>query len=471
MKKFALKLTYILAFSFFLVSCADDYDDNPTSASINDFIWNGLNTYYYWLEDSPDLADTRFSSANDYYTFLENYNTPEALFNHLLYQKGTVDQFSVLYPDYTILEQALTGNSGSNGMEYKLYQANNSDVVYGVVSYILPNSDASTKNLERGDLFYAINGINLNINNFSDLLSQDSYTLNMGYIQNNQIFSNGQSVSLTKNPYSENPVYLTQTFDVGTKKVGYLVYNGFYSAYEPELNSAFAYFASEGITHLVLDLRYNGGGSVATATRLASMITGQFNNQIFAKQQWNYKLADYFADSNPERIINRFTNTLSDGTSINSLSLNSVYIITSKSTASASELVINGLKPYIDVVQIGTTTRGKNVGSVTLYDSPSYLKENLNPNHKYAMQPIVFKVANANDFSDYASGIVADINQNEDPANFGVLGTATEPLLETALNYIETNGRLSTPYSNTTSIEITKSISPIDDLETEMYIN
>ena len=246
------------------------------------------------------------------------------------------------------------------------------------------------------------------------------------------------------------------------------MYNGFFASYETELNNAFGYFQSEGITHLVLDLRYNSGGSVNTATRLASMITGQFNNQIFAKQQWNYKIENLI--NNPEQLINRFTNSLSNGNNINHLNLNKVYVLTTKRTASASELVINGLAPYIDVIQIGDVTAGKNVGSITLYDSPTFRKENVNPSHKYAMQPIVLKIANSNNFSAYTNGLTPSVNQLEDLGNLGVLGEITDPLLNATLNYININGRFSqrNPEKIFTHFEDSKSLRSFGD---EMYIN
>ena len=107
------------------------------------------------------------------------------------------------------------------------------------------------------------------------------------------------------------------------------------------------------------------------------MITGQFTGKVFAKQQWNAKINAYFEAENPAALFNYFTDKM-ENAAINSLKLSKVYILTSKSSASASELVINGLKPHITVVQIGDVTVGKNVGSVTVYDSPTFGKENRN---------------------------------------------------------------------------------------------
>lgn len=440
MNKVVIKISLIILLGFILVKCTDDYDDNPQRGSVNDFVWKGLNQFYFWLEDSPDLVDGRFSSNNQYTDFLNSFTSPESLFEHLLIDRS-IDRFSVIFSDYNVLEQTLTGSTASNGVDYELrYVEGSSTELFGWVRYVMPNSDASSKNIQRGDIFYAVDGLPLTINNYKSLLDQNSYTLSIATLNNGVLTPTGENINLNKFPYSENPVLIRNVHVIGSKRIGYLMYNGFYSNYETELNQAFAYFQSENITHLILDLRYNSGGSVNTATRLASMITGQFQGQVFARQQWNYKIENYYSN-NQEALINRFTSTLANGSAINSLQLNKLFVLTSKRTASASELVINGLKPYIDVVQIGDVTVGKNVGSITLYDSPTFRKENVNPAHRYAMQPIVLKIANANGFSDYVNGISPDVLQIEDLENLGVLGDDSDPLLNAALNYVDLNGR------------------------------
>lgn len=437
-----MKKIILLLFTLSFINCAEDYDDNPVRESINDFIWDGLNAYYFWQAASPDLNDSK-NDNQEYNSFLNSYPNPVDFFNHLKVN-SLIDRFSVIFSDYTVLEQALSGISQSNGLDIELrYKNGSSTEVFGWVRYVMPNSDASAKNVQRGAVFYAINGISLNINNYRSLLANSTYTLNFADFDNGNITPNGDNISFTKAPYAENPIYLSNVYNVGTKKVGYLVYNGFYSAYENDLNSVFASFQSQNITHLVLDLRYNSGGSINTATRLASMITGQFGNQVFSKQQWNSKITNANGGPDSEVFINRFTNQLANGVNITSLGLTKIYVITTKSTASASELIINGLKPYIDVIQIGRTTTGKNEGSITIYDSPTFQKVNVNPNHRYAMQPIVLKLANAFNFGDYSSGLVPNIDQAEDLSNLNQLGNISEPLLATALNYISTNGKYS----------------------------
>ncbi|MCK6607087.1 MAG: S41 family peptidase [Flavobacterium sp.] len=466
MKRFMLALLAIL-FAQSVVKCTDDYDDNISYGSVNNFVWKGLNLYYFWLSDSPDLADDRFDSSSDYDNFINSFNSPEEIFNHLLVAP-TIDRYSVIFSDYTVLEEILSGSQKSNGVDYELrFREGSTTELFGWVRYIQPNSDASTKNIQRGDIFYAVNGISLNTSNYINLLNLENYTLNFAEFDNGAITPNGDSVMLTKTNYSENPVYIRKVFVEGTKKIGYLMYNGFYANYETELNNAFGYFQNEGITHLVLDLRYNSGGSINTATRLASMITGQFNNQIFAKQQWNYKIENLI--NNPEQLLNRFTNSLANGNSINHLNLNKIFILTTKRSASASELVINGLAPYINVVQIGDATAGKNVGSITLYDSPTFRKENVNPNHKYAMQPIVLKIANNNNFSEYTNGLSPNLTQLEDLDNLGTIGEISDPLLNATINYINLNGRFqqSLPEKIFNHFEDSKSMRLFGD---EMYL-
>lgn len=436
-------LLFLVAFS--LQSC-EDQDDvaAPASLQVNDFIWKGLNQYYLWQADVPNLSDDRFNKNQEALnSFLRGYSTPEDLFQDLLnkpiskFPKGqAIDRFSWMVPDYTVLEQELQGTTKNNGVDFRLsYKPGSSSDLVGYVRYILPNSDASGKAIKRGDLFTAVNGTQLTVSNYQSLLGADSYTLNMATYNGTSFESNGKTVDLVKNTLDENPIFINKVISSGSHKIGYLMYNGFYANYDAQLNAAFAELKGQGITELVLDLRYNGGGSIQTATRLASMITGQYTGKIFAKEKWNAKINAAFEIDNPEYLNNRFVDKI-DGAAISSLNLTKIYIITTTGTASASELVINGLAPYMSVVQVGETTVGKNVGSVTLYDSPTFGKANRNPNHKYAMQPLVLKIVNAADFGEYTDGLKPTVEQLERISNLGVLGDASEPLLNVALSQI-----------------------------------
>ncbi|HWR94281.1 MAG TPA: S41 family peptidase, partial [Flavobacterium sp.] len=445
--KTIFKSLLIIVFALFFFQSCQDQDDvaAPTSVEVNDFVWKGLNLYYLWQADVPNLADDKFPNQTALNSFLSGYAKPEDLFESLLYKPESlypraeaVDRFSWIVDDYLELEGQLQGTTNNNGVEFGLsYKSSGSSEIIGWVRYIIPNSDASTKNIKRGDVFYGVNGTQLTVSNYQALLfgSNNDYTLNMADINGGAFTPNGKSVALTKTVLDENPILINKVIVSGAHKIGYLMYNGFYSNYDNQLNDAFANLKSQGITDFVLDLRYNSGGSVQTATRLASMITGSFTGQVFAKQQWNAKIESYFASNDPESLKNYFVDKIGT-TPINSINMTKIYILTSASSASASELVINGLKPYINVVQIGDVTVGKNVGSVTLYDSPTFGKENRNPNHRYAMQPLVLKIVNGVGYGDYQSGLVPNFLLKETLSTLDVLGSTTEPLLNLAIGKI-----------------------------------
>jgi carboxyl-terminal processing protease len=411
---------------------------------VQDFMWKAMNLWYFWQGDVADLADDRFSSNNEYTEFLKSESNPEDFFfDKLLFSD---DRFSFLSDDYVELTQNLSGISRSNGLEFGLFLFSDSDDIFGYVRYVVANSDASTKDISRGELFTGVDGQTLNIDNYQDLLfgENDTYTLNMAEAVNNTITPNDKEVELTKEEgLVENPVFIVKSFEVSGQKIGYLMYNGFTNEFDDELNDAFGQLKSEGVTDLVLDLRYNPGGSVNSSRLLSSMIYGTNMEDLYIRQRWNDKIQAVFEDSDLE---DYFAATLGNGTPVNTLMLDRVFILTTGSTASASELVINGLDPYVDVVTIGTTTTGKNEFSLTMVDDPDRegapfiftpsREDKINPNNRWAIQPLVGRNENSAGFSEYTDGIAPDIELEEDLENLGILGDINEPLLARAVQEI-----------------------------------
>jgi len=431
-----------------LTSCSDDdMDDMPDreelpgeepeenlELEIKDFVWKGMNEIYVYKSDVPELQDDFFANQSELNDYLEDWDSPEDLFNNGL----TIDEdrFSFITSDYIALENSFSGIAETTGVDYRLYRFSNSDNLFGVVRYIIPGSNADSADIKRGDLFTTINGEDLTIGNYQELLANSSVTFDISFLEDNTVTPTGKSVTIENQTITENPILLSKVLDVNGAKVGYLLYNSFIANFDRQLNDAFAEFKAQNVTDLILDLRYNGGGSVRTATRLASLITGQFNDDIFAKQQWNDLYQNFFLNSEPDRLFNRFTNTGEGGETLNSLNLNKLYTIVSSSSASASELVINGLEPYIDVVQVGDMTVGKSQASITLYDSEGFGREDANPDHTYAIQPLVYESVNANDVGVPFNGLTPDIEIIEDISNLGVLGESSDPLLNAALQDI-----------------------------------
>ena len=423
-----------------------------SNTEVQNFIWRGLNNYYLWQDKVPDMDDNKFSNPYALNDFIATKGSPENAFQQLLYRPVSffpdvngvavaTDRFSILVDDYAFLENLFNGIRKTSGLSIELrYKSGTSGALIGFVRYVLPNSDAATKNVKRGDVFYAVNGVAMTDANKNSLFVNDNFTINFANYNNGNFTPNGIDISFTKSQVTENPVFVNNIVNVGQKRIAYLMYNGFTANFNTELNNAFGQIKAANATDLVLDLRYNGGGSIQTAAYLASMITGQFNNQVFAREIWNPRIQASLEADNPAKLLNLFTDNIS-GLGINSLGLSKIYILTTSRTASASELVINGLKPYIQVIQIGSTTIGKNAGSITLYDSKNFTKSGVNINHKYAMQPLVLKTANKDGFGDYQAGLVPNILINEDVGNLGILGNANEPLFKKAIDIITLRNR------------------------------
>ena len=447
-------ITIIFVFGLFFVSCEKDDEalksgldnskntdaDEVSEIEVEEFIYKGMNDIYLYKADVPELEDSHFSSDKIKEEYLTAFDSPEDLFDALT---ASQDRFSFLTDNYVELEDSFDGVSSSTaGMKFGLGRISGTTNIFAFLQYVLPETSAAEAGLTRGTIFTEVDGQKMTLENYTDLLDADSFTINIGKVENGSITLTEKTVTLNSDKYTANPVLIKKVLTVEDRKIGYLMYNSFIADFDDKLNDAFSYFKSQGIQDFVLDLRYNAGGSVESAVDLASMITGQFEGKIFMKEQWNEDYQKYLEAESPEKIMNRFDTRIRTEEQINSLNLSKVYVLTSASTASASELVINGLAPWIDVIQVGERTTGKFQASVTLYDSPDFTREDangrehVNPRHTYAIQPLVFKSANAAGKSDYVNGLLPDVTYEEEIINLGVLGEPSEPLLKAAINHI-----------------------------------
>ncbi|MEH6776632.1 S41 family peptidase [Maribacter arcticus] len=448
MKKILVLLVIAVIFS-----CSKDEDltltktidpDGSADVEVQDFMWKAMNFWYFWQANVDDLGDERFVNTKEgraeYTAFLDSEENPAAFFENKL--QYIEDRFSFYNEDYRELTNSLAGISKSNGLEFGLVRFQDSEELFGIVRYIIPNSNAATADILRGDLFTGVDGQTLTLSNYEELLftGSDSYTLNMADFVNGNVVPNDKEVTLTKaEALAENPVYISKSFEIGGENIGYIMYNQFTNEYDDELYAAIEALKSAGITNLVMDLRYNPGGSVNTTRLLASMIYGTNTSEVFLRKRYNDKLQNQFNDSQLEVYFADKVN----GKTINSLGFSKLYVLTSSSSASASELLINSLEPYIDVIQIGDITRGKNEFSTTLVDdrdnsylyTPSRVNK-INPNNQWAIQPLIGRNENADGFFDFTNGLQPDIILKEDYGNLGILGEQNEPLLARAIEAI-----------------------------------
>jgi len=473
------KKLYFLTLSIVLLTSCNKSDDISSDNDVKDFVWKAMNSWYNWQSNVADLSDSKDNSNSAYNSFLSSYTNAEELFDDLLYQPGVVDRFSWFIEDYDVQQQAFQGISTSFGINQGFVRVTGTDYVVMYIKHIIDNSPADLAGFKRGDIINGFNGTIMTTSNFQSALNpyRNDETVEFNFVE-----SDGttplKDVTITKGTTSSNPVYFSKTFDdINGKKVGYLVYNSFASSFNDELNATFGDFATNNINELVLDFRLNGGGSLESCAYLASMIYGEGNeDDAFAKLIFNSKKTEFnnsyfFEDtmsiyntSNTEigtEVINRITG------------LSRVYVLTSPSTASASEMIINGLKPYLEVIVVGETTFGKNVGSLTLYDSPrtEYTDEALaDSSHSYAIQPIIFQIFNDDNESDFIHGFEPNILVEEWNYWDTILpfGDENEVVLKAALDDIRGfSAKQTAPVQSSEKIDIDLST---NKFEKEMYI-
>lgn len=253
-----------------------------------------------------------------------------------------------------------------------------------------------------------------------------------GYNAETDAYEDRGQVSMTPVQLAENPNFLDTVFTIDNQKIGYAVYHFFAPGAQPnsteynqETDAIFETFKSENINHLIIDFRYNGGGFVSSAINLASLIAPNVTSQdIFSKTRYNSFLMQFEELQNVQNTFIEKPQNLG-----NILTNNRLYVLTSERTASASELIINGLRPYMDVVVIGDRTVGKNVGSIPFEDED-------NPNNAYGLLPIVTQSLNSLDQSDYSEGFEPDVVVLESSERLRQFGDVNELLLRTAIQNI-----------------------------------
>ncbi len=398
-------------------SCSEDeVKPSAETLAINEFIDESMKEMYLWNDFIPTNIDRdkEFDS--------------EAYFEKLLYKP--TDRWSFITNDYGALVNSLNGIETSFGHQFKLFlAASGSTDVIGIVKYVIPGTPADVAGIKRGDVFYKVNGNVMTTTNYQQLLfDTETYTLTFGeYDASGNLMATSEK-NLKATLVTENPIHYSTVIELAGYKTGYLAYNQFIDDYNDELTAVIQGFKDANISDLVLDLRYNPGGSIQAAIFLASLLAPETpvnNNEIFSRLVWNAGVTDYLVKNDGDDAGNFVSRFVTPEVNLN---LSKVYILVTKSTASASELIINSLAPYMEVILVGSeNTTGKYVGSVTIQ-----AKDTEWPN--WAIQPIVLKTANVNWETDYSNGFAPDYIIADD---FNApLGTLDENMLARAIELI-----------------------------------
>lgn len=393
------------------------------NADVNAWIYAEMKEKYLWSDELKVVGNT--NTTGD----IETY------FYDLLYQYKTVDRFSWIRTSVEDLVAGLNGQNKAFGIkQYPIYMDNASRTrVAYAIQYAIRGGAAAAAGLKRGDFITKVNGENITAENYQTLLSSsESATFTLGTYASGKIIDTENSISVTKELSQTNAVQYSEIIEISGKKIGYLVYTQFLTSNDRELNDVFGTFKNEAIDELVIDFRFNPGGYISSSELLSSLIVKNLDeNALMTRQVWNKTMTDYYISKNGDKTFDTYYfKSRSDVGTLNNLNtLERVYFLTSNGTASASELTINNLRPYMDVKIVGEHTYGKNVGSITISDDKSPRRWD------WGLQPIVLKSVNKNGEADYGTinGFTPDIIVEDKLLPYLPFGNTEETLLHAAL--------------------------------------
>jgi len=390
---------------------------------VNKFIYDAMSDVYLWYDKLPDI-DYKYEDDSEEY------------FYNLLY---TDDKWSFITDDVDALENSFEGVEKSYGWSLAFGQfvdntGAGTGTYFAIVEYVYPNTPASTAGIKRGDIIMLINGGDITVDNYTDLLYGENLSFTLGVLSANGI-SEGQSVNLTALELNLNPVVKTNIVEYEGKKIGYLFYAQYISNYNTSIDTAIQSFINQGVTDVVLDLRYNPGGTITAAQHLCSALapaTTVNNESVLVSYQWNDKYQDYWVSSQiMSQIQVNFDKTVAEN-----MNLSKIHILTGSGTASASELTITGLSPYMEVTTVGDTTYGKYTASITLKPEDLYSTTYADEINNWGLQPIVLRYANAYGVTDFKDGFAPDIQADDDLFDTYPLGDMNDPLFAAAIEDI-----------------------------------
>ena len=423
-------------------------DTQGTLLDEKNWLRSWTNETYLWNTEVVDQDPSRFGSRTDYFAVLKT--------NALTSSGKSKDDFHFSQSTESYL---LSRNSVPRaGYGARFVSFSNTIPRDFRVQYTEPNSPAAeivsgVANFKRGTKILSIDGVDL-VNGGTtqaelDILNNGLYPLTANEVHSFVVRDPGASVNRTVSIRSANlstkPVNRTSVISTPTGSVGYILFNTFspFSS-EREISEAITLMKNGGVSDLVLDLRYNGGGLLAVASQLSYMVAGNGRTAGRTFEQLRFNAAAGSRNpvtgqaNNPVPFYAQALGfSVTEGVALPSLNLPRVYVLTTSGTCSASEAVINGLRGIgVEVVLIGGKTCGKPFGF--------YPQDNCGETY-YTIQ---FQGVNDVGFGDYADGFIP----NNSPEAFGVrvpgcvanddydreLGDPSEALLSTALQYRST---------------------------------
>lgn len=408
MRLAVLGLALLLAHAGAVPAAAQSGPSSCSVAGQNLYVRDVMQDIYLWSEFLPTVNPTSFNSPEAYLEAVR-YRPLDSSFSYI----ASAAASNAFYSDSQFIGFGFSTSLQGDALR---------------VLQVYPESPASEAGLSRGATILEIDGRSVASLVASGQIDGAFGPSEIG-LSSEVLFRSPSGAErrerMTKRPVTIPTVSLTRAYDIEGRRVGYLFFRNFVRPSVAALDEAFDALRQAGVTELVLDLRYNGGGLVDVAVHLSSLIGGAITaGQPFATFSHNQRNAHRnetlrFADGSPSAPV-----------------LSRLFVITSRSSASASELVINGLRPFMPVVLIGDTTYGKPVGQ--------YLVEFCSK----VLAPVSFSLRNANGEADYFEGFAPTC-----AAGDGIdreLGDPQEASLAEAFHYLR-HGTCSAPPSSTTA--------------------
>ncbi|MDR1021899.1 MAG: hypothetical protein LBL94_01265 [Prevotellaceae bacterium] len=416
----------ILVTALLFAACSKDSEVEDTGNEVEDpdadltdeeytnrWIYDQMRRIYLWNEELPASPDYTQNPENFFYNILYRYR--EVSGDRFSWIEKDMSKRPETNPDVTPGNAGATPGFSCIPMNYFPDTVESTFSSVGLfVTAVDKGSDAQAKGLKRGQIIYQVNGTSINYDNYGTILGNlTSCTLGVYNSQGEKEVLTPFSASAPK----PSPVFISKVITSSGVKIGYLMYNAFERnstdrsdsyEYDIELIQSIQNLKDQGITEFVLDLRYNFGGYLTSAMNLASaLVPNRSTEKIFAKEQHNAYYADSLKKIYGEGVFNEYFLDKVYGTNVEipRLNLSRLYVITTSYTASASELVIHGLKPYMDVHHTGLTTVGKDKASMTIKSDDKRVL--------WQLQPLISRLTDANDVGNYIYGLEPDYKISE----------------------------------------------------------
>ena len=413
-----------------LTACEKDPTPTPkpdpeskVTLKVNEFIYEGLRSEYLW-ENTINWNAIDFKKEKD----------PHAFFKRLIYKD---DRWTNLTDNAEAWNQGFAGISTTYGFDLRFSYIGQTEELEAIVRYVYPGTPADRAGIRRGDLLLKLNGGPITVKNYADFYDKPTIVVNKGILKDKTLTAEPVGIAMTAVEMYQDPILKDTVINKDGHRVGYLCYSDYTERSTAELIKVFTRFKTAGVTDVVLDLRYNGGGYVSTARALCSILAPEAamkKKERFLFKLWNENYMNHWkSKGRNDELYETFVDTL--GINMN---LNRLYILTGKGTASASELTLTGLTPYMDVVQIGDTTHGKFCGGIVLMPkhlwwdrAASYYQEIKN----WGMYVMIYKFSNKRN-DEFPRGFAPKYVVKEYLLELYPFGDERDPLLGKALELI-----------------------------------